>query len=135
MPCTLKLLYYMNNSLHLCFVTNLTFLLRICMSSPFLIFLICHAIQETSITHSKMLLQADHTHHLTAKTILYNKVIEDFNFALFFIDYLPYIMNYKSLRIISPHMHFSTDICIFRESVWLKILWQPYQSMYTNESF
>ena len=30
---------------------------------------------------------------------------------------------------------FSTDICIFREPDWLKIHWQPHQSMHTNESF
>ena len=32
-------------------------------------------------------------------------------------------------------MCFSTDICVFRESGWLKILWQPLQLLFTETSF
>ena len=32
-------------------------------------------------------------------------------------------------------MCISTDICIFRESGWLEIQWQPHQLIHTDESF
>ena len=41
----------------------------------------CHANQQTTIIHLKMLLQTDHAHYLIAETNMYDIIIAHLNFV------------------------------------------------------